>query len=197
MRNYYIIILGIFLVLNSSIIVFILPSINQIGSLSQSTESLELNEKGELVQIEGDPLFPQKKQGIALQGKKHYINLGCYLCHTQQIKESDLKIKPRRVFGDRINVPRDYIWEERVLLGDVRNGPDLIDYYKELKSPKYIYRHLSGKPKNKSTCQYYSFLFYKNEENYIPTIQAAQLAEYLNSLKLNYDLPEANLTSNE
>ena len=80
MKHFSILLFSIFLVLTASFMGMILASLNQIGSLAQSTETLELNDVGEAVQVEGDPLFPQRLSGLAQQGANEYINLGCVQC---------------------------------------------------------------------------------------------------------------------
>ena len=59
MKHFSLLFIGIFSVLASSFLGLIITSQNQIGSLKQSTESLELNDEGTLVMVDGDPLFPQ------------------------------------------------------------------------------------------------------------------------------------------
>ncbi len=105
----------------------ILSSQNQIGSLGQSTETLELNDAGEAVQVEGDPLFPQRLSGLAQQGANEYIKLGCVQCHTQQIRRASTSTDLERGLAQRVTVPRDYIMQEKTVLGALRLGPDLID----------------------------------------------------------------------
>jgi cytochrome c oxidase cbb3-type subunit II len=72
--------------------------------------------------------FPQALPGIAAQGKLVYQDLGCIACHTQQVRRpgfgSDTG-EGSRGWGERQSVARDYLREERVLLGSQRVGPDL------------------------------------------------------------------------
>ena len=60
MKHFSILLFGIFIVLTSSFLGLISSSLNQLGGLKQSTESLELDDAGELVLVDGDPLYPMK-----------------------------------------------------------------------------------------------------------------------------------------
>ena len=127
MKHFSILLFSIFLVLTASFMGMILASINQIGSLAQSTETLELNDAGEAVQVDGDPLFPQRLSGLAQQGANEYINLGCVQCHSQQIRREAISADIERGLAQRVTVPRDYIMQKKTALGTFRLGPDLID----------------------------------------------------------------------
>ena len=89
--------------------------------MTQTTETLD--ESGNLV--EGDPLFPAKASGVAQQGKQVYAELGCAYCHTQQVRRADYGADVEREWGKRATVSRDYVTQQRVLIGTQRVGPDL------------------------------------------------------------------------
>ncbi len=69
--------------------------------------------------------YPEAIPGLARQGKEVYQDLGCIYCHTQQVRRPGFGTDDKRNWGDRGSVARDYIREQRVLLGTSRTGPDL------------------------------------------------------------------------
>ena len=131
MKNLPLLFCGIFFALAFSFTGLILTSHIQIGSLTQTTESLEatddLDENGMpvMVMTEGDPLYPAMPVGLAQQGKEIYISMGCMYCHSQQVRRNEFGADIERGWGPRQTVARDYILQERVLLGTMRTGPDL------------------------------------------------------------------------
>ncbi len=193
----------------------VLSSYIQLGGLTQTTENLE--ENGD--PIEGEPLFPRKLPGIAQQGKAVYADLGCVYCHTQQVRRPDYGADIERGWGKRVTVARDYVMQERALIGNLRIGPDLMTigerqpdanwHHQLLYNPQIVSAGIPTKPS-------YPFLYkvqkvdrapspkavvfapdsmYAPEEGYevVPTKRAEALVEYLLSLKLDYSLPEAKL----
>jgi cytochrome c oxidase cbb3-type subunit II len=166
--------------------------------------------------------FPQQLPGIAAQGKLVYQDLGCVTCHTQQVRRegfgSDIGEKSRG-WGERQSVARDYLREERVLLGSQRTGPDLRNFAAR-KTPAgadftadWLYSYLFD-PKlvvADSSMPRYAFLFktqkivgqpspkalklsdaYAPEAGYeiVPTARGEALVAYLLSLKDTYAYPE-------
>ncbi len=85
----------------------------QIGSLEPQSDE------------EGTDIYPMPPSGMAIRGAQVYAANGCVYCHTQQVRPeyggSDLE----RKWGDRRSAPRDYLFQPIVLLGKMRNGPDL------------------------------------------------------------------------
>lgn len=69
--------------------------------------------------------FPEQLPGLAAHGKQVYQDLGCVYCHTQQVGRPGISLDTKRGWGERQSVARDYVREERVLLGSDRVGPDL------------------------------------------------------------------------
>lgn len=223
MKHFSILLFSIFLVLTSSFLGMILSSQNQIGSLAQSTETLELNDAGEAVQVEGDPLFPQRLSGLAQQGANEYIKLGCVQCHTQQIRRESISKDLERGLAQRVSVPRDYIMQEKSLLGTQRLGPDLTDVGSRRTDSNWHLVHLFNPQITSpgSLMPAFPFLFervdisdsdspsdalvfpddnpYAPEANYaiVPSRRALAIVEYLLNLQLNYSLPEAALTQND
>jgi cytochrome c oxidase cbb3-type subunit 2 len=166
--------------------------------------------------------FPQALPGIAAQGKLVYQDLGCMACHTQQVRRpgfgSDTG-EGSRGWGERQSVARDYLREERVLLGSQRVGPDLrnlaarknadgADFtadwlYRYLYDPELVVKN-SNQPR-------YAFLFKTQPVigqpspkalklpagrapapgyEVVPTARAESLVAYLLSLKDTYAYPE-------
>lgn len=70
-------------------------------------------------------LYPEAIPGIAARGKLVYEDLGCIYCHTQQVRRPGFGADDLRGWGDRQSVARDYVREDKVLLGTMRTGPDL------------------------------------------------------------------------
>ncbi len=214
MKNLPLLFCGIFFTLAFSFTGLILASHLQIGGLDTTTETLD--EEGNI--IEGDPLFPRDLSGLAQQGRKVYVEMGCMYCHSQQVRRQGFGADIDRGWGPRQTVARDYIKQDRVLLGTMRTGPDLA--------------HVGGRPLNEdwhhlhlynpqitspgSTMPPFAFLYetrevdgapsadalafppdseYAPDPGYevVPSRRAKALVEYLLSLKIDYSLPEARI----
>ena len=223
MKYFPVLLFGIFIILVSSFLGLISTSLNQLGNLTQSTESLELNEAGELILVEGDPLYPMKLSGLSEHGRMEYIQLGCISCHSQQVRREELGKDLERGFGQRVSVPRDYIMQSKVLLGYSRLGPDLSNVGARIKDLNWHLLHLYN-PQHTSPGSLmppFPFLFEavqisettatdsalvfpegnaytpKKGVAIIPTKRAVALVEYLLNLDINYNLPEALITKND
>lgn len=216
MKNLPLLFCGILIALASSFTGLVLTSYIQLGSLTQTSETLDEDGKS----IEGDPLFPIKLPGLAQQGKQVYTELGCAYCHTQQVRRAGFGSDVERDWGKRATVSRDYITQERVLIGTQRVGPDLTNVGERLTDKNWHHQHLYNPlitSAAKSTMPAYGFLYetrevegapsanalqfepgseYAPEAGYevVPTARAEALVEYLLSLKLNYSLPEAPIS---
>ncbi|MEO0795748.1 MAG: cbb3-type cytochrome c oxidase subunit II [Verrucomicrobiota bacterium] len=166
---------------------------------------------------EGEMPMPQARVGLAQQGKEIYIDQGCIYCHSQQVRRKGFGADWERGWGDRQSVPRDYILQERVLLGTSRTGPDLMaigdrqpsaDWHHlhlfnpQITSPgsimppfRYLYRtqKIGDAPSPNALNIPDDFPLDQPEPGYeiVPTDRADQLVEYLLSLKLDYELPES------
>ena len=221
MKNLPLLFCGIFFALAFSFVGLILTSHIQLGSLTQTTETLVPSDDDptKMVLVEGDPLYPSQSVGLAQQGKLEYISLGCMYCHSQQIRRADFGADIDRGWGPRQSVARDYIMQDRVLLGTMRTGPDLTHLggrYAGDAGRDWNHLHLYNPQivSKGSTMPPFAFLYetrkiennvskdalvfppgskYGPEEGYevIPTRRAVALVEYLLSLKINYSLPEA------
>ncbi len=215
MKNLPLLFCGILIALAFSFTGLVLSSYIQLGSLAQTTETLD--ELGN--PVEGDPLYPAKMPGSAQQGKAVYTDLGCVYCHTQQVRRAGYGSDIEREWGKRHTVARDYVTQGNVLLGSQRVGPDLMTIGDRQSDANWQHLHLYN-PKitsgGLSTMPQYAFLYetraiegtasvnavqFAAESEYapaagyevVPTPRAEALVEYLLSLQLNYSLPEAQI----
>jgi cytochrome c oxidase cbb3-type subunit 2 len=216
MKNLPLLFCGILIALAFSFTGLVLSSYIQLGSLAQTTQTLD--EIGN--PVAGDPLYPAKMSGSAQQGKAVYTDLGCVYCHTQQVRRAGYGSDIEREWGKRHTVARDYVTQGNVLLGRQRVGPDLMTIGDRQSDANWHHLHLYN-PKitsgGVSTMPQYAFLYetraiegtasvhalqFEADSNYapaagyevVPTDRAEALVEYLLSLQLNYSLPEAPIS---
>ena len=193
----------IFLTLAFAWLAFVVGAKNQYGDLEPTAESLE--EDGS-IPIDAE-LYPKSMPGIAQQGAKDYLSLGCVTCHTQQVRSEESGFDVERGWGKRPSVPRDYILQNEVLLGHNRVGPDLANIGLREYSTEWLHQHLFMPQTlvDGSICQPSPFLYDVSEEpseGYIesksedttvyikPSFRANRIVAYLESLKQDYELPE-------
>jgi len=218
MKNLPLLFCGIFFALAFSFSGLILSSNIQLGSLTQTTETVTPSEADPTVMVmaEGEPLYPRMPSGFAQQGKDVYISMGCVYCHSQQTRRADFGADIDRGWGRRQTVARDYITQGRVLLGTMRTGPDLVNVGGRALNAEWHHLHLYNPQitSKGSTMPPFAFLYetkeiqgtpsadalnfppnaeFGPEPGYevLPTRRAKALVEYLLSLKINYSLPEA------
>jgi len=198
--------IGIFLTLGIAWLAFVVGAREQYGDLTPSPQSLD--EDGS-VPVDAD-LFPVDLSGLAKQGAEEYASLGCVTCHTQQVRREETGFDVERGWGKRSSVPRDYVLQEHVLLGNSRIGPDLANLGLREYSDEWLHQHLF-EPQSmipSSLCPPSPFLYDEIDEpfhsdievssgldedntRYIrPSIRADRLVAYLQSLKQDYELPE-------
>lgn len=208
MKNIWLLFLGIFACIAASWTGLILSSQIQYGHLQPVAPE------------EGERPVPRAIAGDADQGKQVYQDLGCIYCHSQQVRRKGFGADFERGWGDRQSVPRDYILQQRVLLGTSRTGPDLMTVGSRLPSADWHYLHLYDPQITSpdSIMPQFKYLFklkrigeapspkalkfppayaHKPPQGYevVPTERAEQLVAYLLSLKLDYSLPEAKLSN--
>jgi cytochrome c oxidase cbb3-type subunit 2 len=193
----------IFLTLAFAWLAFVVGAKNQYGDLEPTAESLE--EDGS-IPIDAE-LYPKSMPGIAQQGAKDYLSLGCVTCHTQQVRSEESGFDVERGWGKRPSVPRDYILQNEVLLGHNRVGPDLANIGLREYSTEWLHQHLFMPQSlvDGSICQPSPFLYDVSKEpseGYIesksddktvyikPSFRANRIVAYLESLKQDYELPE-------
>ena len=170
---------------------------------------------------------PAPRPGLAEQGRLVYQELGCLYCHSQQVRNPITRdpaaVSPdvARGWGQRPNSSRDYLYDNRVMLGTMRTGPDLRNVGQRLPDPNWHHLHLynpkitshSDNPAIKASIMPpFAFLYetreivgepskkalrlppgYAPPDGYevVPTPRAETLVAYLLSLKTDYSLPES------
>jgi cytochrome c oxidase cbb3-type subunit II len=199
MKNGPLFFLGVFAALALSWAGLALGTNAQLGGLTSYFDKTE------------DKAFPERPPGIAARGRLVYQDLGCAACHTQQVRRPGFGFDSARKWGERQSVARDYIYQDRVQLGQTRIGPDLTNFGARLealeKDPakreqavyNFLYHGTSAMPA-------YAFLFdespahaqpspkavgHEGDREIVPSPRAVVLAAYLLSLKTTYDYPEA------
>ena len=90
----------------------VIPNI-QIGALNPQMDE------------EGTDIYPAPKSGMARHGRAIYTANGCIYCHSQQVRPDYAAADIDRKWGVRRSAPRDYLFDQPVLLGQERLGPDL------------------------------------------------------------------------
>lgn len=208
MKNLPLLFCGIFFTLAFSWTGLILTSQIQFGGLQP------------IAMEEGERPKPEAIVGIAKQGKQVYIDQGCLYCHSQQVRRQGFGADFERGWGNRQTVPRDYILQERVLLGTMRTGPDLTTTGQRIPDPMWHHLHLynpqiTTEQGKLSIMPPYAYLYdvrpigdepspdalrfptnrpeFMPPEGYevVPTERAHALVAYLLSLRLDYQLPES------
>ena len=165
---------------------------------------------------DGGPLKPALAPGLAVIGKDVYVSQGCQACHTQQVRPAGQGADIARGWGKRPSVARDYILQDRVLLGDRRLGPDLADVGTRLADDAKLHLHLlapdaavagSTKPGFAHLYQQVPAARARNAVSlpeghalapapgmaWAPTDRAVALVAYLRSLRADHASPEAPL----
>lgn len=209
MKNGLVIVTGAFLTLAFSWAVLILLNANHplYGQLEPHEDELT----GEFV--------PSPTAGIAERGREIFVEMGCVACHTQQVRRPGFGGDAERGWGERQSVGRDYVGQRNVHLGTLRIGPDLRNVgqrevpeeWGHLTWDQYHFLHLYD-PRivvPGSVMPSFPFLFEERRfsgerspqalplrnlpegHEVVPTRRAKALAAYLRSLRLDYNLPEA------
>jgi cytochrome c oxidase cbb3-type subunit 2 len=165
---------------------------------------------------EGGPLLPAPAPGLAVLGKDVYLSQGCVHCHTQQVRPASQGNDIAKGWGKRPSVARDYVLQDRVLLGASRLGPDLADVGTRRTSDEWLHLHLfdprigdpaSSKPAFRHLYELRPVAAAKSAlslpaghaaaapagQAWVPTERATQLVAYLRSLRIDYSTPEAKL----
>ena len=211
MNNLFKFTIYVFTTLGVAWLAFVVGARAQFGDLTPTAEILD--EDGSIPQ-DAD-LFPHALPGIAQQGAKDYLALGCMTCHTQQVRMVEAGFDVERGWGNRPSVARDYILQEHVLIGNTRVGPDLANLGLRGHSLEWLHQHLF-EPQAlipESVCQPSPFLYEVSQEEALgfielssgdsasrfikPTLRAERLVAYLQALKQNYELPEMAFVETE
>ena len=211
MNNLFKFTIYVFTTLGVAWLAFVVGARAQFGDLTPTAEVLD--EDGSIPQ-DAD-LFPHALPGIAQQGAKDYLALGCMTCHTQQVRMVEAGFDVERGWGNRPSVARDYILQEHVLIGNTRVGPDLANIGLRGNSSEWLHQHLF-EPQAlipESVCQPSPFLYEVSKDEALgfielssgdsasrfikPTLRAERLVAYLQALKQNYELPEMAFVETE
>lgn len=192
--------LGIFFALCLSWYGMIVGPILQIGR----KEPVTLEPSGQV--------YPTHRAGLAQQGREIYRANGCYYCHTQGVRHTN-EVDIARGWGERMSVAQDYLYDNPVMVGNIRLGPDLTNVGLRQTNEMWHLMHLYD-PKltvQGSIMPAYPYLFEKRkiagrlspdalpagikgvEEGYeiVPKPEAKALAAYLLSLSTTQPLFEA------
>ena len=205
MNNIFKFSIGILSALAFAWFAFVIGARKQFGDLEPTSSILEDN--GSIP--EGAELFPKQIAGIAQQGAKEYISLGCTTCHTQQVRLEYSGFDVERGWGKRPSVARDYIFHEDITIGNTRVGPDLANIGLRSYSKEWLHQHLFEPQSliSESICQPSPFLYEEKDFDtnnaiklkedqidkprfIVPSLRANRIVSYLESLKQDYELPE-------
>jgi cytochrome c oxidase cbb3-type subunit 2 len=218
MKNLPLLFSGIFATLLLSWLGVVLGTQMQFGDLDRTTSELE---DGKM--IEGETLYPEPMVGLAQRGKEVYVEMGCSYCHTQQVRKKGYGSDYQRGWGKRQSVARDYILQERVLLGALRVGQDLSNVGNREYSDEWHHLHFYNSQITSpgSNMPSYPFLYevkeIKGEKSadaltfpeeaskfapksgyeVVPTARAKALVQYMKSLNQDYELPEMKFAVEE
>ena len=158
--------------------------------------------------------YPQWMPGAAARGQLVYRDLGCYACHTQQVRRPGCGSDQARGWGDRQSVARDYIYQPAPQLGWSRVGPDLANlgdrkpsapdaedllhllYSGSVGMPPYRFlferRHIgTGAQPSLDALKLTGTLEPPAGWEVVPSARAESLVAYLLSLRTTYTYPEA------
>lgn len=163
--------------------------------------------------VAGDEVVISPVEGLAAPGLQVYRELGCVACHTQQVRRPGYGGDLDRDWGARQSVARDYVLQNQVMLGGRRMGPDLSNVGAR-RDAAWFFAHLYNPTIHSATTTMpsYSNLFREKEFSgthavnaldlqgnatpeegieVVPGKKAVALVAYLQSLNLDYDLPES------
>jgi cytochrome c oxidase cbb3-type subunit 2 len=169
---------------------------------------LQLGRQPQVTTLDGQA-YPPMRPGMARQGEQVYRANGCFYCHTQQVRPRGYGSDVERGWGGRTgdvqSVDEDYLYDQPVMLGTQRVGPDLANIGGRQTNVSLLLLHLYN-PKAtvpNSIMPSYRYLFDRRplrqgeapaadalalggqigpDEEVVPTAAARQLAAYLLSL---------------
>jgi cytochrome c oxidase cbb3-type subunit 2 len=120
MNNGPMLFLGLFAAMACSWLSFVMAPQLQIGNLPQTNT---------VVVGDASPqTYPLAPSGDAHQGAQVYRANGCAACHTQMVRPRELGPDISHGWGARRSVAEDYLFDQPILLGSQRVGPDLANY---------------------------------------------------------------------
>jgi cytochrome c oxidase cbb3-type subunit 2 len=202
--------LATFFALATSWLGFVLVPQLQIGRQPQ----VEVKETG--------LMYPPRRPGLAKQGAEVYRANGCFYCHSQQVRPEGFGSDVERKWSGRPSkvqsVAQDYLYDEPVMLGSQRVGPDLANIGLRQTNEVWLLTHLYNPQLTSqgSTMPPYRFLFKKTKlkvgeapsvealpldattapgYQIVPTEDAKALVAYLSSLHseaIIFETPSTN-----
>jgi cytochrome c oxidase cbb3-type subunit 2 len=162
--------LGLFATMACSWTGFVLGPQLQLGGLTQTNTV-----------VVGDALtktYPLPLPGDAHAGAEVYRANGCAACHTQVVRPTELGPDLHRNLGERRSLAEDYLFEQPVMMGSQRIGPDLANFarladtngiYLRLYDPRLITRGSAMPP--------FRFLFEVHKIGLFPSPEALVLPD--------------------
>lgn len=102
---------------------------------------------GRQPQVEANgEMYPSMRPGTARQGEQIYRANGCFYCHTEQVRPQGFGSDVERGWGGRPgkvqSVAEDYLYDQPVMLGSQRVGPDLANFGLRQTNEMQIFLHL-------------------------------------------------------
>jgi cytochrome c oxidase cbb3-type subunit 2 len=120
--------LGLFVTMVCSWMSFIMGPQLQLGDMSSTTNTAN------------GQTYPNPTPGTVHQGAEVYRANGCAACHTQQVRPQGLGSDINHGWGVRRSTAYDYLFQEPVLLGSQRVGPDLANAGKRMNFDSVLLR---------------------------------------------------------
>jgi cytochrome c oxidase cbb3-type subunit II len=172
---------------------------------------LQVGRQGQVEAKDTGNLYPSRRPGMAKQGEAVYRANGCNYCHSQQVRSEGFGADEARGWGARKSlvqsVAADYLFDNPVMLGSQRVGPDLANIGFRQTNAVWLLVHLYDPQLTSpgSTMPPYRYLFTKSrlmpgeapspdalppgtagtakDEQIVPSQEAQQLVAYLLSLR--------------
>ena len=223
MNNIFKFSFGILSTLAFAWLAFVVGASLQYGDLSPEVQSFEQNGSEWVDHCDND-FYPKDISAWPNKELKN-IYIGIATCHTQQVRLFTRKgDKGKRVpvagtdiergWGKRASMPRDYILQNHVMLGNTRIGPDLANVGMSEYDDEWLHQHLF-EPQSlvpDSICPPSPFLYEITDQpkagsieiasrkeggqpkQVVPSLRANQVVAYLKSLKQDYELPEMSFS---
>ncbi|HWD21145.1 MAG TPA: cbb3-type cytochrome c oxidase subunit II [Verrucomicrobiae bacterium] len=105
--------LGLLFTMACSWLTFVMGPQLQVGRMQPATN------------LVSQELYPNPYEGVSGQGSQVYRANGCVSCHSQQIRAKSFGPDMAHYLAIRPSTAYDYLYDQPVLLGDQRIGPDL------------------------------------------------------------------------
>jgi cytochrome c oxidase cbb3-type subunit II len=159
--------LGLFATMACSWLSFVMGPQLQLGDLPPTT-NMVIGASGQV--------YPHAEPGDAHQGAELYRANGCASCHTQQVRPRDLGSDINRGWGVRRSTAYDYLFDQPVLLGSLRVGPDLANAGRRMDAASvllHLYEPRAITPD--SIMPPFPYLFEKRKIQGFPSADALQL----------------------